>query len=299
MLYDRDYMRDGDRPAWRSPVVVLLIVLGVVFLLECVLQVYARTSLGVYCGLSYPAVARHQYWRIFTYQFLHSAPMPFHLLMNGLALWFFGRPVVAQLGVRRFWVVYFASGFVGALFELGSQSFHGMLGWTVGASACVAGLISTFCFLSPSQPITVFVYFLPVTLRPMTLFWILFGFSVFGTVFPNGDVAHAAHLGGLLAGVGYVKFFVEEDGLEWLRRFVPGRPAAKVRIERAPLAAVPAGSVSERPPVRRAEDESSDDFIRREVDPILDKISAHGIQSLTERERRILERARERMKGLR
>lgn len=38
-----------------------------------------------------------------------------------------------------------------------------------------------------------------------------------------------------------------------------------------------------------------DEFLSREVDPILDKISAHGIQSLTERERKILEAAREKM----
>jgi hypothetical protein len=35
-----------------------------------------------------------------------------------------------------------------------------------------------------------------------------------------------------------------------------------------------------------------EEFISREVDPILDKISAHGFQSLTERERQILEQAR-------
>ena len=52
-----------------------------------------------------------------------------------------------------------------------------------------------------------------------------------------------------------------------------------------------------RPVPPPAEPEDSDEFIRREVDPILDKISAHGIQSLTERERRILERARQRMGG--
>jgi len=45
-----------------------------------------------------------------------------------------------------------------------------------------------------------------------------------------------------------------------------------------------------------AEEElSPDEFLRREVDPILDKISAKGIQSLTERERRILEMARTKM----
>ena len=37
------------------------------------------------------------------------------------------------------------------------------------------------------------------------------------------------------------------------------------------------------------------EFISREVDPILDKISAYGIQSLTDRERRILEAARAKM----
>ncbi len=60
-----------------------------------------------------------------------------------------------------------------------------------------------------------------------------------------------------------------------------------------------AGRKSPRPAVPAAEPESSEEFIRREVDPILDKISAHGMQSLTEKERRVLERARERMKGRR
>ena len=37
------------------------------------------------------------------------------------------------------------------------------------------------------------------------------------------------------------------------------------------------------------------DFIKSEVDPILDKISEKGIQSLSEREREILEQARKKM----
>ncbi len=43
------------------------------------------------------------------------------------------------------------------------------------------------------------------------------------------------------------------------------------------------------------EDLPPEEFLSQEVDPILDKISAQGIQSLTERERRILETAREKM----
>lgn len=39
----------------------------------------------------------------------------------------------------------------------------------------------------------------------------------------------------------------------------------------------------------------SEEFMSKEVDPILEKISAHGIKSLTERERQILQAARARM----
>ncbi|HXB58706.1 MAG TPA: DUF6576 domain-containing protein, partial [Candidatus Acidoferrales bacterium] len=43
------------------------------------------------------------------------------------------------------------------------------------------------------------------------------------------------------------------------------------------------------------EDLSPAEYLQKEVDPILDKISAHGIQSLTAREREILEKARSKM----
>ncbi len=52
------------------------------------------------------------------------------------------------------------------------------------------------------------------------------------------------------------------------------------------------------PPVenRKVEEEfSTDEFLQNEVDPILEKISAKGIQSLTARERETLEKARAKM----
>ncbi len=299
MLYDRDYMRDGDRSRWRSPVVALLVVLSVVFLAECFLQGVWHASLGSYLGLSYRGVARHEYWRIFTYSFLHSAPLPFHLLFNGLALWFFGRSIVEGLGVVKFWQIYLGAGLVGAVFELANQAWNGnyAASWTVGASACVLGLVAVFCVLAPSEEMTFFLYFFPVRMKAMTLFWILLGFSVFGTIFPNGGVAHAAHLGGLLAGVAYVRLFLHGTAREWLQqcsqRWLPRKQPRPVSV---PVAAVGARATARRSSPGRVDPETPEDFMKREVDPILDKISAHGLQSLTDRERRILERARDRMK---
>ena len=44
------------------------------------------------------------------------------------------------------------------------------------------------------------------------------------------------------------------------------------------------------------DDEPDEEFIRKRVDPILDKIFHHGIQSLTPEEREILEKAQRRMR---
>ncbi len=52
-------------------------------------------------------------------------------------------------------------------------------------------------------------------------------------------------------------------------------------------------------PAKSDEELSTDEFLKTEVDPILDKISAHGIQSLTAREREILEKARAKMANIR
>ena len=50
-----------------------------------------------------------------------------------------------------------------------------------------------------------------------------------------------------------------------------------------------------KPKVVDTDEVTNEEFISREVDPILDKISKQGIHSLTERERKILEKARSKM----
>jgi membrane associated rhomboid family serine protease len=296
MLYDRDYMRGAEGNPWRSPVMVLLMVLAGLFLVECVVRVYGGGSLAEVFGLGYEPLSRHQYWRLVTYQFLHTAPWPFHLLFNGLFLWFFGRAVWEALGTKRFWQIYLGSGLAGGLVELACQAWHPAYGQglTVGASASVLGLAGVYCLLFPQRETVFFFYVIPVRMRSMTMFWILFGFSVFGTVFPYGNVAHAAHLGGLLAGAAWGKWMASDDAWGWLARLRTRRGRREAMPVGAPKGSGSGGASGGELPEAG---EISEEFIRREVDPILDKISAHGLHSLTERERRILKRAGERMRG--
>lgn len=295
MLYDRDYMREKGGPDFRSPVIILLIGLVALFFVECVLRVYGGASLASPFGLTRAGMARHEYYRILTFQFLHDAPWPWHILMNGIGLWFFGRSVLETLGVRRFWILYLVAGTAGGLVDWFCQIGHPRydIPGTIGASGNIMGLAAAFCLMHPGQDIVFFLYVFPVRMRAMTMFWLLFGFSLFGVIFPFGGVSHAAHLGGLLAGVAFAKVVSREGIPGWAAML---RSKAKPRRPDVAVAVTPKGSAGPRSPGPDAVPTNPDEYMRREVDPILDKILAHGPQSLTEKERRILEQAPKRLR---
>ena len=79
-------------------------------------------------------------------------------------------------------------------------------------------------------------------------------------------------------------------------RFLPGMPRIRF-VSNDPAKGL--GATRRRnwrkPRVVDAAEVAEEDFMSREVDPILDKISKQGIHSLTERERKILDKARSKM----
>jgi predicted DNA binding protein len=78
--------------------------------------------------------------------------------------------------------------------------------------------------------------------------------------------------------------------------FLAQRRSRRVRFRPRELIQVPLGKNTTWQRAKEDfEDLNPEEFISREVDPILDKISAHGMQSLTPREREILQSARSKM----
>ena len=296
-------MREPAFQTRRSATVMLLIANVVAFLIECVVWGYHpnfRLNYGEYFALSWAGLSHGFVWQLFTFQFLHVGFL--HLLGNCLVIFFFGRELEQVLGVKKFLTLYFGSGVIGGLVQAlaggiatqfretpWSMQF---LGPVVGASAGGMGLIAAFATLYPDRLLTLLVFFvIPVNIRARFLLLFTALVAAFFIIFPVQNFANAAHLGGIAAGIFYIRYAVHWDW-HWprLRRRGNQPPRRLVRVSTGSSAAWGRN--------RGYSDEEipAEEFLSKEVDPILDKISAHGIQSLTERERRILQSARDRIK---
>jgi membrane associated rhomboid family serine protease len=294
MLDDRHYMRapSGSLGSGWPLTYVLMGVIAACFVVQSVAEVHGGHGgwINRNLALSLDGLGRGFLWQLLTFQFLHGGLL--HLVVNLIVLYFFGRALEDHLGRRRFLRLYLGSGVAGGLLQMMFAAIFPAHfgGAVVGASAGVFGLVAAFAALFPDRTLTLLVFFvLPVSMRARTLLWLSIGLAVFGIVVPGGGVAHAAHLGGIVAGWAYVRWFMAGTGI----RMGWGTRGPSVRRPRV-LART---ASSDRAPWRRTDAVTNDDlpaeeFMSREVDPILDKISAHGFQSLTDRERQILEKAR-------
>jgi membrane associated rhomboid family serine protease len=296
-LADRFYMRDSYHPPRATTILIWALIAA--YIAQCVLIYYADIPVMHELGLTASGLREGKVWQLFTFQFLHSFPWPWHVLFNCLGLYFFGRPVEEVFGSKKFLALYLLCGTVGGLVQALTMLLPRHFDVpTVGASAGVCGMIAIFCMLQPMQQLTYFVYFFPVSLRARTLLIILTCVSLFGVLIPIADfslfgsrgttiMAYGAHFGGILTGVAFVRWGSRVS--EWLQKLqVPRRRKDK-----------PRGLARSQPWRARAERReqvvAADEFMSKKVDPILDKIAAQGIHSLTDAERKILEAARKKM----
>ncbi|MDZ4402593.1 rhomboid family intramembrane serine protease [Prosthecobacter sp.] len=313
-LSDRDYMREAPhRPLTRMlrDLTAFQIVLGIniaVFVMQYVFEtgvlrhpLHGETiPLG---GVSIDELARGHLWTLLTYMFVHGSLG--HLLLNMLMLYFAGRGVQQLFGSRHFTLIYLFAGIVGAAAEMAVNGY--VRGDTitplVGASASVFGLLMALAVVMPEEEITAFIYFIiPVRMRLWTLakalFLIQLAFGLAGVLFsflPEGlQIAYFAHLGGAALGWFYARSLgYGGRPMTYASQWQPPqsqrmRKPQMARTRVRPLLDLENEPTSP-PPVRPANPVES--LIEEEVNPILDKIGLHGIGSLTDDERRTLERA--------
>ena len=217
-------------------------------------------------------------WTAVTYMFVHGGFM--HLFMNMLALFFFGPPLEQKWGSRFFLRFYLVTGLGGAAFSVLLYSLTGPT-IMVGASGAIFGLLVAFALNWPDAKI--FLYFV----FPVPAKWFVAGLgalTLLSTMQGSADgVAHWAHLGGLVTGFVYLRYG-ERIGRFAQRALYKERPAP-TRKRKSGGKSRPAPPPP--PPGRRRRRVDGDSL--DEVDRILDKIRADGMDSLSVRERAFLD----------
>jgi membrane associated rhomboid family serine protease len=278
LRYSRDMRLSGRKPSsftrrWtQRPRVILLGLIGVnvaAFVAQIFLDAYQPGFVREYLGLSERGVHAAYGWQFLTAIFLHDGP--WHLIGNMLVLYLLGRDVESIIGQRQFLFLYLAgaaAGELGHLFLMPSTSV------LFAASGGVAAVLLAYTTILPELELTSMIFLLlPVRLKAKYLAYAALAVALWGvTLDRNGAIAHSAYLGGIVAG--------------WFYAHLLGFGRASI-LQRALR--------QRRANMERYRAMTPDQFISEEVDPILDKISREGLQSLTWSERRTLARAQEKI----
>jgi len=151
------------------------------------------------------------WWQIWTYAWLHSEHMPFHILLNVWMIFILGPVLERTIGTMRFIIFYLLAAPLSVLtFDLWHLGENVSL---VGASGCAFALLTAVAVQFPHRQVTALILFVfKMRMRLLTLAIVIcvieavmlwFGWLPF--------IAHTAHLGGAVVGVALGFLFRPED----------------------------------------------------------------------------------------
>jgi membrane associated rhomboid family serine protease len=284
-----------------TPAVAWLIAVNVgVYFLQ--VSMFGDETIAAWFALTSDTFPNH-WWAVGTYMFVHANLV--HLATNMVMLWMFGPRLEQVFGTRHFAYFYLWCGLGGAIFQL----LFVRSGGVIGASGAVVGVVLAYALRWADDE----VYLLGVI--PMKARWLAIwtiavnvGMALATmTGYTSSTTAWVTHVGGLAFAWLYLHAPLGPS-LERIRRHVAtvpddSDPHPIPKTRRSPrhrggdggdpqttdeVVAQSNALVARRPstaiiPILKAREDVAD------VNALLDKISRHGIQSLTPSERQLLE----------
>ena len=197
----------------------LLIINALLYLATFTLNRFGIDLSGI-LGLHFFKASDFRPYQLITYMFMHANFE--HIFFNMFALWMFGNTLENIWGSKRFLLFYMVCGigaglcqelvqyiqYASSLADYASVNMGGghvvsmdaylnMMN-TVGASGAIYGLLLAFGMMFPNSMI--YLYFL----FPIKAKWFVIGYALIELVsglFSGGNIAHFAHLGGMLFGL--------------------------------------------------------------------------------------------------
>jgi membrane associated rhomboid family serine protease len=231
--------------AGTPPVVKNLIIINVLMLLArfTAEQVF-NLRLNYQLGLFYPGSDQFEPYQIVTHMFMHGGLA--HLFFNMFALWMFGRVLENVWGHKRFFIYFFITGFGAAFLHMlvnhiqiqslmnqmtqeqiatvvtegfnaisqGKNFTNPQMGKlnlmmnipTVGASGAVFGILLAFGMLFPNTQLLLIFPPIPIKAKYFVIFYGILELWL-GITQPGSNVAHFAHLGGMIFGFILIKLW--------------------------------------------------------------------------------------------
>ena len=265
-------------------VFVLINLLGGIFYLMAKPEHYEAMAYALSVPAATELIAQKP-WTVITYMFLHMNF--FHILFNMIVLYVGGRLFIDFLGKEKLIGTYLLGGIAGAIVYIVSFNIFPVFQDTLpvsiamGASASVLAIFIAIAVYAPNINIPLLLIG-RVKLKYIALFFIIIDLISIHKGNPGG---HLAHLGGAMWGFIYISLLKAGlDPAKYVGKFINGiagifnrKPRMRVHYEKAAPR-----------PVSDEEYNKHRVVEQEEIDKILDKISKHGYDSLSTKEKELL-----------
>lgn len=204
---------------------MLIFINIVILMLQHILPARLGINLTDILGLHYFEADRFAPYQFISYMFLHSTQSVWHLLNNMFMLWMLGSVLERYMGEQRYILYYLTSGVLASLVQqaVWYYNFHDLTAYadqlvnigggivdygrvilnmpiTVGASGAVFALLLAYGVFFPNT--MMFLLFFPIPIKAKYFVVLLGLYELYSGVYATGsDIAHFAHLGGMLGGL--------------------------------------------------------------------------------------------------
>jgi membrane associated rhomboid family serine protease len=222
----------------------LLIINGLMFFASILAESKFGIDLNKMLGLYSPMSNQFRPYQLVSHLFMHANLT--HIFSNMFALWMFGSAIENMWGSKRFFIYYLFTGIGAASLHLlvnyyeyqtltshmqpelvqmvlkqGAEIINGFQNYadpdagklnlllntpTVGASGAVFGILLAFGMLFPNSMIYLYFFF-PMKAKYFVLLYGLFELYSGVVNQPGDNVAHFAHIGGMIFGFILIKYW--------------------------------------------------------------------------------------------
>jgi membrane associated rhomboid family serine protease len=262
-----------------APVTKNLLIINFIVWIGCVLI----PSLPVLLGLNHLESGRFKVYQLVTYMFTHAEFT--HIFFNMFALFMFGSVIEKSWGSKRFLIYYLVTGIGAGLIQLLVWHIMGVqIGITIGASGAVFGLLLAFGMLFPNAPL--FLMFIPI---PIKAKYMVVGYGLieffFGIFNRTGDnIAHFAHLGGMLFGIILILYWRKKEK----SYYYSSQSSLWNKVTKLFKKKPKRMNINYRRPETDLEYNTRKQTENKEIDRILEKIKHSGYNSLSDDEKKKL-----------